>query len=79
MRAPVVGGSLELHELAPGELPLVLALHGITANALSWGAVASAVAGRARVVAPDLRGRAGSRAIAGPGGWGRTRTTSRRS
>lgn len=70
MRAPVVGGSLELHELAPGELPLVLALHGITANALSWGAVASAVAGRARVVAPDLRGRAGSRAVAGPWGLG---------
>jgi len=64
----VAGGVLELHELAPGGGPLVLALHGITANALSWGPVAEAVSGHVRVVAPDLRGRACSRAVAGPFG-----------
>lgn len=70
MRAPVRGGSLELHELAPGNGPLVLALHGITANALIWAPLARSVSGRLRVVAPDLRGRAGSRAVSGPWGLG---------
>jgi pimeloyl-ACP methyl ester carboxylesterase len=68
--APVVGGSLGLHELAPGDGPLVLALHGITSNALAWLPVASALRGRVRLVAPDLRGRADSRAVTGPFGLG---------
>lgn len=51
--------------------PTVLALHGITANGLAWGEVAARLAGRATLVAPDLRGRAGSRAVTGPYGLAR--------
>ena len=50
------------------DAPVVLALHGITANALAWASVAEALDGRVTLVAPDLRGRAGSRDVAGP--WG---------
>jgi pimeloyl-ACP methyl ester carboxylesterase len=51
--------------------PAVLALHGITANGLAWGEVAAQLAGRATLIAPDLRGRAGSRAVTGPYGLAR--------
>ncbi|MFJ8044841.1 alpha/beta fold hydrolase [Kitasatospora sp. NPDC096147] len=51
--------------------PTILAVHGITANALAWGEVARQLAGRATLVAPDLRGRAGSREVAGPYGLAR--------
>ncbi|GJF30204.1 hypothetical protein KNE206_29040 [Kitasatospora sp. NE20-6] len=51
--------------------PTVVAVHGITANALAWGAVADRLAGRAVLVAPDLRGRAGSREVTGPFGLAR--------
>lgn len=50
------------------DAPVVLALHGITANALSWARVAHHLAGQVTLVAPDLRGRAGSGTVAGP--WG---------
>src|SRR4029079_861384 len=64
---PVRGGSLRV--LAwPGGGPLVIAAHGITANALSWAAVARELAGRVRLIAPDLRGRAGSAHLPGPFG-----------
>jgi pimeloyl-ACP methyl ester carboxylesterase len=46
----------------------VLLVHGITANALAWAGVADEVAGRAELIAVDLRGRAGSREVGGP--WG---------
>lgn len=46
----------------------VLLVHGITANALSWAGVVDEVAGRAELIALDLRGRAGSREVSGP--WG---------
>lgn len=76
------GGGLDVHDLtaSPGSTvssvdpdpgTLVIALHGITANALTFGPVAAALS-RAlgdrsvRVLAPDLRGRAGSRDISGP-------------
>jgi pimeloyl-ACP methyl ester carboxylesterase len=48
--------------------PPVLLVHGITANALSWAGVVDEVAGRAELIALDLRGRAGSREVSGP--WG---------
>jgi pimeloyl-ACP methyl ester carboxylesterase len=51
----------------PAAEPVFL-VHGITANALAWAGVADEVAGRAELIALDLRGRAGSRAVAGP--WG---------
>jgi pimeloyl-ACP methyl ester carboxylesterase len=52
--------SLEVHEW-PGGGRVVLAVHGITANGLSWGPVARHLDGRVTLLAPDLRGRAGSR------------------
>ncbi|WP_405391151.1 alpha/beta hydrolase [Streptomyces sp. NBC_01102] len=70
IRVPVTGGELAALRWPardPGA-PVVLALHGITANALSWGPVARQLAGRATLVAPDLRGRAASAALPGPYG-----------
>lgn len=79
-RVEVRGGGLDVHDLtAPGAQQdmlsadnLVMALHGITANGLTWQPVASAVGRTAgaptRFLAPDLRGRAGSREVTGP--WG---------
>jgi pimeloyl-ACP methyl ester carboxylesterase len=67
---PVQGGQLSvLHWTAdsPGA-PVALLLHGITSNALVWARVAGELAGEFEVVAPDLRGRAGSAALPGPYG-----------
>lgn len=54
--------------MADPQAPTVVALHGITANALSWGTVARQLAYRVTLVAPDLRGRAGSSGLPGPYG-----------
>ncbi|QMU73651.1 alpha/beta fold hydrolase [Streptacidiphilus sp. P02-A3a] len=69
-RVPVVGGELAVLRWAADrpDAPVVLALHGITGNGLCWGPVAERLAGRVTLVAPDLRGRAGSAAIEGPFG-----------
>ena len=48
--------------------PVVLGLHGITASHMSWPYVARELSGSARFVAPDLRGRGGSRDLPGPYG-----------
>lgn len=64
---PVAGGTLRVLSW-PADGPLVIAAHGITANALSWAAVARALTGRVHLVAPDLRGRAGSAGLPGPYG-----------
>jgi pimeloyl-ACP methyl ester carboxylesterase len=67
---PVDGGELSaLHWAAdaPGA-PIAVLVHGITANAMAWARVAAALAGEFEVVAPDLRGRAGSAALPGPYG-----------
>lgn len=67
----VAGGTLAAFELNGRDdpaLPLVIAVHGITGNAFAWMPVARALAGRARVVAPDIRGRACSRELPGPYG-----------
>lgn len=50
------------------DAPVAIALHGITANAWSWAAVARHVAGRATLVAVDLRGRGTSHDAPGPFG-----------
>ena len=63
---PVAGGDLRV--VAWGDGPVVLAAHGITANALSWARVAELLDGRVRLVAPDLRGRARSSGLPGPYG-----------
>ncbi|GAA2986788.1 alpha/beta hydrolase [Streptomyces fulvorobeus] len=69
-RVPVTGGRLTVLRWPAHETgaPVVVALHGITANALSWGRVARALAGRVTLVAPDLRGRAASAGLPGPYG-----------
>jgi pimeloyl-ACP methyl ester carboxylesterase len=69
---PVEGGELAaLHwpADAPGA-PIAVLLHGITANAMAWARVAGTLAGEFEVVAPDLRGRAGSAGLPGPYGIG---------
>lgn len=48
--------------------PVVLGLHGITAHHQCWPFVARALATHHRFIAPDLRGRGGSRNLPGP--WG---------
>ncbi|MFJ2638241.1 alpha/beta hydrolase [Streptomyces sp. NPDC087511] len=70
VRVPVAGGELAVLRWPAREpgAPVVVALHGITANALSWGPVARLLDGRVTLVAPDLRGRAGSSALPGPHG-----------
>ncbi|MEU8737424.1 alpha/beta hydrolase [Streptomyces halstedii] len=70
LRVPVPGGDLAVLRWPASvpRAPTVLALHGITANGLSWGAVARHLAGRATLLAPDLRGRAGSSDLPGPYG-----------
>ena len=69
---PVSGGELAVLRwpAAEPDAPTVLALHGITANALSWARVAHHLGGRVQLVAPDLRGRAGSTDVPGPFGLG---------
>ncbi|MER7070700.1 alpha/beta fold hydrolase [Terrabacter sp. NPDC000476] len=72
-------GSLAIHDLSTGHpaatAPVVLAVHGIMANGLSWCRVADEVARRhgpdaVRFLAPDLRGRGDSRSVPGPYGLG---------
>jgi pimeloyl-ACP methyl ester carboxylesterase len=67
---PVAGGTLRVCRWGAwsGAAPVVLAAHGITANALSWAAVAAALAGRVTLLAADLRGRAASRRLPPPYG-----------
>lgn len=62
---PVAGGDLTVWEWGPSDGPVVLALHGITAHGRSFRALAAALPDH-RVLAPDLRGRGGSRAVTGP-------------
>jgi len=70
-------GSLDIHDLTVGtpdrDAPVVLAVHGITANGLAWQCVADELfrrrgPGAVRFLAPDLRGRGGSRTAPGPYG-----------
>ena len=53
---------------APADAPTVIAIHGITSTSRSWLAVAAALGERVGLVAPDLRGRAASRALGPPFG-----------
>jgi pimeloyl-ACP methyl ester carboxylesterase len=66
-------GDLLVHvwPAARADAPVVVAVHGITANGLSWAQVAQLLDGRVTLVAPDLRGRAGSRDAPGPYGLAR--------
>jgi pimeloyl-ACP methyl ester carboxylesterase len=66
-------GDLLVHvwPAARSDAPYAVAAHGITANGLSWARVADLLDGEVSLVAPDLRGRAGSRDAAGPYGLAR--------
>lgn len=63
---PVASGDLRVAEW-PSDGPTTLLLHGLTANHVSWLFLADALPER-RLLAPDLRGRGGSRALPGPYG-----------
>jgi lipase len=52
----------------PAGTPEVVAIHGITATSRAWLAVAGALGDRARLVAPDLRGRGASGPVGPPFG-----------
>ncbi len=72
---PTVGGALQVGVAEPvdatgTETPVLLAVHGITANHVTWRPVAEHLPTH-RVIAPDLRGRGGSAGLAGPYGMAR--------
>ena len=67
LEVPVTGGSLALFRLSSAGPP-VLAVHGITSSSRTWVAVARALGNSCSLLAPDLRGRAASRALPGPYG-----------
>ncbi|MEA2447323.1 MAG: hypothetical protein QOK47_960, partial [Actinomycetota bacterium] len=64
---PVQGGNLRVGRWGT-EGPVVLALHGITASHMTWPWVARELSGDVQFIAPDLRGRGGSRDLPGPYG-----------
>ncbi len=69
LAVPVTGGATCTWASGSPPTPTgtVLAIHGITANHLSWPFLAAALPDY-RIVAPDLRGRAGSCGLPGPYG-----------
>lgn len=69
-QVPVDGGELAVWRWGR-DGPVVLAAHGITASHRAWAAVAAAAADELAIVAPDLRGRGDSAAIADGTGMGR--------
>jgi pimeloyl-ACP methyl ester carboxylesterase len=66
-RPPSGVAVFQLGAAAPGA-PTVLAAHGITSNSRVWVPVARALAGRARLIAIDLRGRGASSGVGEPYG-----------
>jgi lipase len=64
----VPGGTLRVVSFGTGSRP-VLAVHGITANAMCWQAVARALPDDWTLYAFDLRGRGHSTALPGPFGF----------
>lgn len=66
-RVPVAGGELTVGVWGDHG-PLVVAVHGLTATHQCWALVGPDLGRDHRVVAPDLRGRGGSRALPPPYG-----------
>jgi lipase len=64
----VTGGTLRVVSFGTGDRP-ALAVHGITANAMCWQAVARALPADWTLHAVDLRGRGHSRTLPGPFGF----------
>lgn len=71
LQVPVRGGRLHVGVWEPEQdgaaAPTVLAVHGITASHVGWAELARQLPG-VRILAPDLRGRGGSRDLPGPYG-----------
>lgn len=67
LTVPVTGGELAVGRWGRGDR-VVLAAHGVTANHASFHALADALPDDVMLLAPDLRGRAGSRELGGPYG-----------
>ena len=66
---PVTGGSLNVGIHKGRELtPTLVLIHGITANHLTWSIVGDHLGDDVTILAPDLRGRAGSASLPGPFG-----------
>ena len=66
---PVTGGHLNVGTRMGREgAPVVVMIHGITANHLTWAMVADELGDDVTILAPDLRGRAGSASAPGPYG-----------
>jgi lipase len=65
---PVNGGDLTVGRWGRPDAPVVVAVHGITGNHLSWADTAAALGDDVALVAPDLRGRGGSGRLPGPYG-----------
>lgn len=64
---PVAGGDLRVARWGESG-PVILALHGITASHMSWPYVARDLSAESQFIAPDLRGRGGSRDLPEPYG-----------
>jgi pimeloyl-ACP methyl ester carboxylesterase len=67
LRVPVLGGSLTVGRWGRGP-KVVVAAHGVTATHASFHALADALGPEFTLLAPDLRGRAGSRDVGPPFG-----------
>ena len=65
---PVRGGTMRAGAWGNPEDPVVVGVHGITANHLNFALVGRELEGRARVIAPDVRGRGRSSDLPGPYG-----------
>jgi pimeloyl-ACP methyl ester carboxylesterase len=68
--APAPDAALAMHTFGEGP-QVAIAVHGITASAMSWPVVARALPPDWTVLAPDLRGRGASAALPGPYGLDR--------
>ena len=69
IEVPVIGGHLNVGTRMGKEGgPVAVLIHGITANHLTWTMVADELGDDVTLLAPDLRGRAGSNALPGPFG-----------
>lgn len=69
IEVPVDGGDLRVLLWGTGE-NIVVAVHGITASAMAWQAVARQLPATWTLAAPDLRGRGHSYGLPGPYGLG---------
>ena len=65
---PVRGGNMRAGRWGDAADPVVIGLHGVTANHLNFALVGPELEGRAQVVAPDVRGRGRSSELPGPYG-----------